>query len=611
MQQLEAQVEAALSEARSDVGKLHAALHRARAAGLAAAADGASMTDPMRALLLAREAVRAEATPAAVAALRRALLASNERAAITGDGGGVRALAWTPQGDVVAGRDDGTACRWRPAPGAVAGTLPALDGAVRGVAVSADGSTLALGADGAAGATVVLRLGPDGESVSVGLRGLRGVDVGVTSIVFAPDGNLLATGTVSGAAFVHDRDAERRATLRGHDAAISAVAWSPRGDACVTGSLDATARVWAPDGREVAVLRGHEDAVLAVAWSERTDLIATTSKDGTARLWSPAGDERAVLRGHTDSVTCAAFAPRGSVLATGGEDGTLRLWSADGEALLATVAHAARITSVAWSRDGSRVLTASWDGTSKLHDARGAVLAVFAAHGAWMDAAQFSPDESLVATGARDGAVRVFATLPAEVAALRGHTDAARCVAFAPDGALLSGGEDGSVRVWRGAGFATSSVLASGAEGVLAVSADAAGVVTATARDGAVRRIGPDGTAIAPPTPAAQDAQAPPAMLTATVGDRAADATGDGVVVVRDAAGATVATIPVGASRVSGVALSPDGRKVATAHYDGVVRVWAVDAAELVALADVRVTRDLTPDERDAFADLLPAATGR
>jgi WD40 repeat protein len=49
--------------------------------------------------------------------------------------------------------------------------------------------------------------------------------------------------------------------------------------------------------------------------------------------------------------------------------------------------------------------------------------------------------------------------------------------------------------------------------------------------------------------------------------------------------------------RLWGLAFSPDGRRLATASFDGTVRVFVLDLAEVVALAEERLTRWFTEDE--------------
>jgi WD40 repeat protein len=180
---------------------------------------------------------------------------------------------------------------------------------------------------------------------------------------------------------------------------------------------------------------------------------------------------------------------------------------------------------------------------------------------------------------------------------LRGHAGAVLSATFDPSGRrLVTAGEDGSVRVWDWRA-GEPAVLRTGGGPVLAVALGSAGEVNAASRDGAVRRwdrpSGRGRLALARETSA---------VLAAAVGREAGRAaTGDflGTVDVRDGPRTgQSAVLHEGAAYA--VAISADGRRVASGGQDGVVAIWnwVVDpAARLLhghrgAVAAVAITPD-------------------
>lgn len=80
----------------------------------------------------------------------------------------------------------------------------------------------------------------------------------------------------------------------------------------------------------IAVLRGHTDTVEAVASSPEGNLIATASFDQTIKLWDAAtGKELRTFsgeQGHKGQVLSVAFSPKGDQIASGGADNFARVW---------------------------------------------------------------------------------------------------------------------------------------------------------------------------------------------------------------------------------------------------------------------------------------------
>jgi RNA polymerase sigma factor (sigma-70 family) len=168
---------------------------------------------------------------------------------LEGHAGGVKAVAWSPDGKTIAtGGNDKTIRLWDATTGKERRKLEGHEGAVESVAFSPDGKRLASG--GQDGVARVWRLGTDDKPMSLGTA--NGWLLGVA---FSPDGRTLVTatrqaGAVKSALRLWDlATGKERARFSGHQGTAGAAAFSPDGRVIVSGGGDGAVLLWDVTGR--------------------------------------------------------------------------------------------------------------------------------------------------------------------------------------------------------------------------------------------------------------------------------------------------------------------------------------------------------------------------
>jgi RNA polymerase sigma factor (sigma-70 family) len=478
-------------------------------------------------------------------------------------------LAVSPDSKVIAsGSYDGRVCLWDTATGK---KLRQWDGLVPwmcGLAFSADGKQLVNVVESRPGPGHVVRI----LEVATGreLRRFETPCFAIRSVAYPGEGRpmLAAAAPLDGkecTVRIHDLDADRELHRMEHPAPLRFLSLASDGRSVLTAAADGIVRRWdTATGKETQswklpdVGKGGDYASVALAPDDRT--LAVGLPGCTIRLCD-AGTLKEVRRlpGY-DYAYSLAFTPDGHTLVAGSYEDTLHLWDvATGKEFCPLPGHRAAIGSVALSADGKLVATASQDRTLRLWDAAtGKELRRIGGEDQ-VESLAVAPDGRTLAAACADGKVRLWqSTAVKEFRVLAGHKGAAHAVAFAPDGkTLASAGADRTVRLWDPA---TGKELRT----ILSPRGEAIGVT-----------FSPDGRTLAV---MAYEAGAGQRGFVAFAGQ-------DQGPIANEARFWSVATgeeLPqlskgMPAARVYTAAFSPASQAIATAGFDGSIRLW--DAA--------------------------------
>jgi WD40 repeat protein len=515
-------------------------------------------------------------------------------------------------------------------------------GQVRDVAFSADGATIV--SAGSGGARVW-------TAATGALQHVLAHKSRAWAVAVSPDGSRAVTGSGDKTAVIWDLASGRAIATLPHPEGVYTVRLSPDGRRLATACQDNVVRLWdAATGALLAELAGHSALALRLAFDASGRRLLSVSADDTARLWdAERGTAIATLAGHTNWVVAGQFSPDGKLIATASIDRTARLWDAATGQLVRTLQHFHPLGSIEWSPDGSQLVTASEDHRATLWKATGEPTVTLLGHTDILIAARFSPNGKQVLTYGVDGTARLWdAITGAPLLTFVGHTGTVQAAAFDARGTrIVTGSSDGSVRIWD----ARSSPQLAHADGepaekpgqnlfMASFALDRDGNVLVASRTGepTVRSIA-DGRILRrgkAPGDASFALLLPDGRLLAIRADgvRVADASLPGTrgasfaIAARDARRIVLgykdrpaelwevapprrlATLS-GARDTLAAAFDPDGRRIVTAHDDG-VRVWDATGRLLRSLEGKPVALYLawSPDGR-RIAGAGPDKTAR
>lgn len=371
------------------------------------------------------------------------------------------------------------------------------------------------------------------------------------SIALSPNGTRIFTSGPDGGT-IRNIDDRWRHVSEIHRDGVSAATFSLDGQRLSTASPNSKKiRIWDADsGKEVASFLRNDGNIHLMTLSAEGKRLAAVGADNTVRIFDvdskhelePLPTRKAKINGITLSLD-------GQRLASASSDGTITIWNVDlSEELHSFESGTNTVQCVAFSPDGKRLAASNGDGQVKTWNMVSKEVLWFLPGQKTEKSFQntkdckhfrFSPVSNKVASVNPDGTVTIWdVDTGKQLLVLRGHSDKISDIAFRRGGEQLVTASTHEIKVWN-----------------IGRLKERQSDVDLKSK---VKQVNFSGD-----------------------GKYHFMLTNDNSIIIRDDSGQRFASLPLQGGEILSVAMGPHGRRLATLHPDGIVKLWNVTPGEM------------------------------
>jgi WD40 repeat protein/uncharacterized caspase-like protein len=319
---------------------------------------------------------------------------------------------------------------------------------------------------------------------------LSGLDMRVDTLVFSPDGKMLASGGGSKTITLWDvASAKVSATFTGKTDVVNVIRFSTDGTEITSGNWGISLTAWkVSTGMLVREIPGspklqsyqlllpvffHTGPIFnyavdrfALLPGNRFEVSSGSSYSlGTVvvREWPSLKTVRE-FKQDNNTATSLAFSSSGRLVASGNSSGDIRIWDVDSGVELATIKEGFSTEIITMSVDNKLLAQVSGEGqTIRLWDtANETTVKELTGHTAEINTLAFSPDSKILASGSDDATIRLWDLQNGEVRVINAHDEhsGVGAIVFHPSGRMLASvaynidyeGEndpDNTIKLWK------------------------------------------------------------------------------------------------------------------------------------------------------------------